>query len=958
MDTRPVLRIFISSTAIDLTGFRTHVRDAVLRLESLPIQMETFSAQAGQPVAECTRMAEGADAVICIVAHRYGYIPPPELGGDGERSITWLEVAAAKQAGKPVFAFLVDPQAPWTTAKEQDRLVDEPENAAEVFAAVQKLKQFKEYLSRECLRQFFTDPNHLAAQVTAALSNFKPQTTHATARVWQTLVCHALQPAQHFRGRLARLSELRDWLTASVTPDRVISVVAAGGTGKTALVHEALDRVATSSRAGVFVWSFYEDPHTDAFLRAAYLYFTGQNDTPPAGLLERLQMALSGDAPHVLILDGLERVQTEEGHRRRGELEDLQLKRLVKAIAGGLGNARALVTSRFPLVDLDEFKGAGHRAIMLDDLERPVALEVLRAWGVKGDEAVLSEIIEPLKVDGSYHALSVAALGSYLGNFKGPAPEFSLDDARENDPKARRLHRILDQYAKALTSAERDLLSRLSLFPRGVKVELLGWIVQSGGEVAGALIGLSDRQLVSHLERLKALGLVFRYETDRQMVYSAHPFVRDFFRNLLGARPESVHESVRARLAPGLETKPAIPPTDPSILDRYELLMEQTLLAGKVEEAFALYSAHLGGYSTFRDTGDSSRGLRMLERFVPGDDFAHLDGALTKEEWSVVVNDLGLFAANLGDLSRARDAIRFALTLDRNSPRVAQNLVDVESNAGHFQAALEFAEQAVRLVSELNIDWISASSHAFLGLAHMALGQNDEAANNFDKATQAQASPLYSLRGIHEAEFKLLRGRRAEALSQTEANRELACEYRWGSDICRCDSLLSRLLLPNDTARAAAHLRDARAFATRSSYIEMQVRCFQSACELMRCLGDFSQSVAEGEAGILLADTCGFGKFSIDLRLALAETLLLAGEPTGALKHARAALDRSQAADCQYAWGQADGLHFTGLAHLRLRETELAHRRLLAALAIRERLSHGRISETRSALELLTKTKV
>src|ERR1035438_10189851 len=124
---RPVLRIFISSTAIDLTGYRDKVRDAVLRLENLPIAMETFSALGGAPASECRRTAAEADAVVCIVAHRYGYVPPVELGGDGERSITWLEVDAAKRAGKPVFAFLVDPKAPWTEVKEQDRLVSEPE---------------------------------------------------------------------------------------------------------------------------------------------------------------------------------------------------------------------------------------------------------------------------------------------------------------------------------------------------------------------------------------------------------------------------------------------------------------------------------------------------------------------------------------------------------------------------------------------------------------------------------------------------------------------------------------------------------------------------------------------------------------------------------------------------------------------------------------------------------------
>jgi hypothetical protein len=146
VDTRPALRIFISSTAVDLLDYREKVRDAVLRLEGLPIAMETFSAQSGQPAQECIREAAEADAVICIVAHRYGYVPPLELGGDGNRSITWLEVDAAKRAGKPVFAFLVDPNAPWTKVKEQDRLVSEPEKALAIVKAVQKLQEFKDYL--------------------------------------------------------------------------------------------------------------------------------------------------------------------------------------------------------------------------------------------------------------------------------------------------------------------------------------------------------------------------------------------------------------------------------------------------------------------------------------------------------------------------------------------------------------------------------------------------------------------------------------------------------------------------------------------------------------------------------------------------------------------------------------------------------------------------------------------
>jgi tetratricopeptide (TPR) repeat protein len=967
VETRPVLRIFISSTAVDLRDYREKVRDAVLGLKNLPIQMETFSAQSGQPASEVMQMAAEADVVICIVAHRYGYVPPKELGGDGERSITWLEVDAAKRTGKQVFAFLVDPKAPWTQAKEQDRLVSEPEKAAEIFRAVQKLQEFKSYLESEFTRKTFSTADELAGQVAITLANFAPRPGYApvsTARVWKPLFCHALQPAQHFRGRAAKLQELKDWLQTPVTPDRVVSVVAAGGTGKTALVDKALHEATLSDRAGVFVWSFYEDPHTDAFLRAAYLYFTGEKDTPTGGMLERLQLALSGDAPHVLVLDGLERVQSEGNHRRRGELEDLQLKRLGRALAGGVGNARALVTSRFPLVDLDAWTGAGHRAIVLDDLERLVALDVLRAWRVNGDDAALVQVLEPLNIGGFYHALSVAVLGSYIGNFAGGdpsrAPEFSLREAEESDPKAEKLHRILEQYAEALTPVERDLLARLSLFPRGVKVELLGWIVQSGGEVAGALIGLKDQQLVGLLERLKALGLVFRYETNEQIVYSAHPFLREFFRKLLSTKPESVHESVRAKLAPSLEARPETKPSDPEILDQYELLIEQTLLAGRVQEAFDLYWYGLGSYGNLgRVLGENGRGLLVLERFVPQDDFSRIEAHLSRNDPANLANDLGLFAKNLGDLARARSALAHserscaAASEQSRESAVAGNLAEVELYAGQFRLALAYSEGAFLLAEGAKDEGRTRIALAFRAKARFALGDIAAAAEDFQRATELEGKPLYSLRGIYEAECKFLQGDRTGARNQTQANQEMSVSNDWNDNLCLCNALLARLLLPDEPARAGQHLQDARAFANRSGHVELQLRCFYAACELHLQLGDYPQAIAEAEAGILLADTCGFGKYSIDLRLALAETLLAAGaDARKALQNARDALGRSEQPDCAYAWGQADGLHFCGLAHLRLGERELARQRLTAALKLCERLGHGRIEETRRALDL------
>jgi hypothetical protein len=303
-----VLRIFLSSTAIDLTAYREKARDAILLLENLPLAMETFTALTGDPASACRDKAAGADAVVVLVAHRYGYVPPKELGGDGEKSITWLEVEAAHTAGRLVFAFMLNPQASWDQPKEQDRLLTEPEKTQEILDNIRRLQEFRKYLQSTCTFKTFTSADDLKAEVTATLANFgrsvSPQAA-TRAREWRPLVIHPLQPARHFHGRVALREELVQWARASVTPDRVVSLVAVGGTGKTALAERVLDDLDWQVPAGLLVWSFYEDPKTEEFLRVACEYFSGETDTPVGGRLERLQRALAGDHAHLLVLDGL-----------------------------------------------------------------------------------------------------------------------------------------------------------------------------------------------------------------------------------------------------------------------------------------------------------------------------------------------------------------------------------------------------------------------------------------------------------------------------------------------------------------------------------------------------------------------------------------------------------------------------------------------------------------------------
>jgi hypothetical protein len=980
------IRVYLCASAGDLRAYRQKVHETILSLEMLPVARHSLTALPDTPAADCCdRPGEGeillndgdlfsvpsanccagaaqADAVVVLVAHRYGAVPEVNEGGDGKRSLAWLEVAAARAAGKPVFAFLVEPQAPWDQPREQDRLLSEPvENTPDILASLDRLQEFRAYLQTTCPTKTFTSVDDLAAKLAAALAGFARTGEVARVREWLPLVCHALQPAPHFLGRVDLRKELVQWVHAPLTQDRVFSLVAAGGTGKTALAERALSDLKGSVPAGLLVWSFYDDPRTEEFLRVACDYFSGSSDVPVGGRLVRLQQALGGDEAHLLLLDGLERVQAL-GHdgRPRGTLEDPQLKRLLRYLAGGPGRARALVTSRFPLVDLDSWIGAGHRAVRLDDLDGPSGQAVLHAWGVRGSERVLEVLVNRLHG----HALSLAVLGSYLGHFcdgdPARAPAFDRCEASADDPRAARLERILGEYVRVLGNEERDLLARLAAFPGGVKIAVLQILVGAGGRVAGALRRCPETHLAGLLERLRKLGLVFANGARSEAVYTAHPFLQAYFKELLGVRGADVHEVVRARLAPTLEARPDSKPREAELLDRYEALIEHTRLAGRVQEAFDLYWHGLGFYDHLgKVLGENARGLRIVTAFSADGTADKLAPAINDSFRALLASDLGLYSKNLGDLVPAQRAFEFELEIRRRhfNPRnhsvVLQNLCDLALLAGSLPQACKLAKDALESARVARDEQEVLDSHCYLATALAARGDVVAARSHFHAATLIHGRPLDSLRGIWEAEFRLACGYVAKAQEQTQQTLLIAKRHRWYRTVALCDTLLGRLLIANAPEVARFHLGSASEFATSSGDVEILLRAHRLATDLARRMKGPATAVPEAEAGILLADSCGCGLHAIDLRLALARAHLDAGDARAAHRRACEALERATAPECAYAWGKADALDLAGRAHLRLREWDLGRDRLSAALALRQRLGHAGVTSTRFALEEL-----
>ena len=168
------LRVFLSSTSVDLKPHRTKVREIVERLGQASVCMETFGAQPTGPLETCKQEVQRADALVVIVGHRYGWTPSTDEGGDGAKSITWWEVQWARDAGKPVYAYLVDPIAPWVGEREQDRLLQarSAEDRDEVGRAVENLLDFRAFLEAKTTRELFTSSDDLCGKVATSLHHW------------------------------------------------------------------------------------------------------------------------------------------------------------------------------------------------------------------------------------------------------------------------------------------------------------------------------------------------------------------------------------------------------------------------------------------------------------------------------------------------------------------------------------------------------------------------------------------------------------------------------------------------------------------------------------------------------------------------------------------------------------------------------------------------------------------
>jgi len=157
------LRIFISSTFTDLLDYRQAASEAIRGLDHKSDDMIDWSADDRNATNYSIDRVRQSDALILLVAHRYGEVPEGE-----QYSVTELEYRAARAANVPVFAFFVDPKVPWP-----------PEHMD--WDSRERLQEFKQLVQREVTRKQFRSAPELALGVTQALAHLLSRPVPSTA---------------------------------------------------------------------------------------------------------------------------------------------------------------------------------------------------------------------------------------------------------------------------------------------------------------------------------------------------------------------------------------------------------------------------------------------------------------------------------------------------------------------------------------------------------------------------------------------------------------------------------------------------------------------------------------------------------------------------------------------------------------------------------------------------------
>ena len=357
-------------------------------------------------------------------------------------------------------------------------------------------------------------------------------------------------------GREEDIAFLNDaWANEDVN---VVTIVAWAGVGKSTLINHWLRGMAAQhyrSAELVYGWSFYRQgtsggtSSADEFLDAALIWF-GDPD-PRIGTAwekgERLAKLISHRRT-LLVLDGLEPLQNPPGPQE-GRVRDPSLQALLRELAA-FNTGLCVITTRLPIADIADHEHTSAPRRDLEQLSSDAGANLLRALGVKGDQAELRSASDEF----SGLCLALTLLGSYLADaYNGDIRCRKEVAGRLGHDIRQGVHarKVMESYQSWFGEGpELSVLRMLGLFDRPADEKALGALLKPPGipGLTESLADLSPSEWRTILARLRRARLLAGEDPHGRGDLDTHPLVREYFGEQLQSQRTEAWKECNRRL--------------------------------------------------------------------------------------------------------------------------------------------------------------------------------------------------------------------------------------------------------------------------------------------------------------------------------------------------------------------------------------------------------------------------
>ena len=600
----------------------------------------------------------------------------------------------------------------------------------------------------------------------------------------------------------------------------ILSLVAEGGAGKSALVNEWLKRMQAGhyrDAEAVLGWSFYSQGSKER-VTSAEPFLNWALDK--LGIkIETISAPAKGEAIAenlarrrvLLVLDGCEPLQHGLG-TQQGELKDRGLRALLRRFAAmppAEAHGLVLLTSRQAVKDVARWKDGAAPVLDVGELSDDAGAALLHDNGVRGTEAELRAAAQAF----GGHPLALGLLASFLketraGDIRRRDRIRELLDDPEN-PRHDHAKRVMESYEAEWLAGQpvpHAIMRMVGLFDRPASGDCLAALRRRPAipGLTDAIIDLDEGAWQRAVARLRDVRLLAPRDPSAPDALDTHPLVREWFGQRLERTNPVAWRTAHGRL--------------------YEHLRDTTQegKTPKLEDLAPLYQAIPHGCRAERHQEALDdifigricrRGADGRIAFYASSQLGAFGGELAAVSWffekpyetpiaSLTTAHhawvLGVAAHTLraqGRLAEALPAQRAALgmaneTADwRNAAIRASNLSEVELLMGEVTAAAASAERSIAYADRSGDEFQMVSKRTTHAGALHAADQPEEAERLFSDAEDRQKKMqpsyplLYSLQGYQYCDLLMARREWAAPRDRARQTLEISRRNSWLLDI-------------------------------------------------------------------------------------------------------------------------------------------------------------------------------